>query len=165
MALEDLTEIQAELKTLSTASYEKLKKSILRHGITFPIFCWQSNGFNAVLDGTQRSRVLTKLKEDGYVIPPLPVDFIEAADEKEAKEKILILCSQYGQTDNDKIADFALLAGLDLIELEPLLDIPNIDFDYIRDGYLRDEPPTDADSTGTLTCPQCNYRGARKEFV
>jgi hypothetical protein len=59
--LADLTPLQGDLKQLSTANFEKLKRSILKHGITFPFFVWQSDGTNYILDGTQRDRVLVQM--------------------------------------------------------------------------------------------------------
>ena len=56
--LANLTPMQGDLKELSQSNFNKLKQSILRHGITFPFFVWQSDGKNYILDGTQRDRVL-----------------------------------------------------------------------------------------------------------
>ena len=56
--LANLTPLQGDLKELSQSNFQKLKQSILRHGITFPFFVWQSEGTNYILDGTQRDRVL-----------------------------------------------------------------------------------------------------------
>ena len=70
--LADLTPLQGDLKDLSEGNFEKLKKSILKHGITFPFFVWQSGGKNYILDGTQRDRVLKRMAEEGYEVPPLP---------------------------------------------------------------------------------------------
>jgi len=58
--LGNLTPLQGDLKELTHTNFQKLKQSILRHGITFPFFVWQSGGTNFILDGTQRDRVLTK---------------------------------------------------------------------------------------------------------
>ena len=49
IALEDLTPLQGELKELTDANSKKLKRSILKHGITFPFFVWQSEGKNYVI--------------------------------------------------------------------------------------------------------------------
>jgi hypothetical protein len=60
LELADLAPLQGDLKGLSNANFEKLKRSILKHGITFPFFVWQSEGRNYILDGTQRDRVLER---------------------------------------------------------------------------------------------------------
>ena len=61
--LAELTPLQGELKELNDANFEKLKRSILKHGITFPFFVWQSEGTNYILDGTQRDRVLKRMSD------------------------------------------------------------------------------------------------------
>jgi hypothetical protein len=96
IALEDLTPLQGELKALTGVNFEKLKRSILKHGITFPFFVWQDEAVNYILDGTQHDRVLTKMAQDGYEIPPLPCALIHANNRKEVAEKILLISSQYG---------------------------------------------------------------------
>jgi ParB-like chromosome segregation protein Spo0J len=80
--LADLTPLQGELKELNEQNFGKLKRSILKHGITFPFFIWQSEGNNYILDGTQRDRVLKQLADDGYTIPALPCALIEARTAK-----------------------------------------------------------------------------------
>jgi ParB-like nuclease domain len=64
--LAKLQPLQGNLKELSVTNFEKLKKSILKHGISFPFFVWQDNGINYVLDGHQRDRVLRKMQKQGY---------------------------------------------------------------------------------------------------
>src|SRR4030095_7563525 len=70
LQLRELTPLQGDLKELSEANFRKLKTSILKNGITFPLFVWQDDGTNFILDGTQRDRALRKLCADGYDIPP-----------------------------------------------------------------------------------------------
>src|SRR6188474_842360 len=88
--LSELVPLQGDLKELTDANFEKLKRSILKHGINFPFFIWQSDGTNYILDGTQRDRVLNAMTDEGYEVPPLPCAIIEAKNRKEAAEKILL---------------------------------------------------------------------------
>jgi hypothetical protein len=106
LKLADLTPLQGDLKELSDASSEKLKQSILKHGITFPFFIWESEGMNYILDGTQRDRVLRQMADAGYEVPPLPCALIQAKNRKEAAEKILLISSQYGKMSNNSLHDF-----------------------------------------------------------
>src|SRR5215467_5116569 len=106
LGLADLTPMQGDLKELSHSSFNKLKQSILRHGITFPFFVWQSEETNFILDGTQRDRVLLKLVADGYQCPPLPCALIDAKDKREAAEKILLISSQYGRMTEESLDEF-----------------------------------------------------------
>src|SRR5262245_35127684 len=95
--LVNLQPLQGNLKELSVKNFDKLKKSILKHGLSFPFFVWQNGGVNYVLDGHQRDRVLRKMQEQGYTIPSLPCALVEAKDRKEAAAKILLISSQYGK--------------------------------------------------------------------
>jgi hypothetical protein len=87
IALQDITPLQGGLKELSEANFEKLKRSILKHGITFPFFVWQSDGNNYILDGTQRDRVLTRMTEEDYKVPPLPCALIQAKTARMPQKK------------------------------------------------------------------------------
>src|SRR5262249_14405475 len=159
--LTDLTPLQGGLKELTDANFEKLRQSILKHGITFPFFVWQSEGKNYILDGTQRDRILKKMANDGYVIPPLPCALIQAKNRKEAAEKILLISSQYGRVTDEGLCEFLSTNELDFGELEPLLELPALDLDEFKEGWMTesDFSPTSADDQGRLdkknpvTCP------------
>ena len=161
--LAKLTPLQGELKELSDVNFEKLKQSILKHGITFPFFVWQSNGENYILDGTQRDRVLKRMSDEGYEIPLLPCALIQAKDRREAAEKILLISSQYGKMTNNSLEDFLAENDLDLSELQNELELPSIDLEFFRDS---DFQPSTADDQGRLDkknpvqCPECGH-----EFV
>jgi hypothetical protein len=158
--LGDLTPLQGDLKELSGANSEKLKRSILKHGVTFPFFVWQSEGMNYILDGTQRDRVLRQMADDGYEIPPLPCAIIQAETRKQAAEKILLVSSQYGKMTNQSLDQFLTENDLDLSDLNDELDLPSIDLDHFRDP---DFEPVTADDQGRLDkknpiiCPQCGH--------
>ena len=163
IALEDLTPLQGELKELTDANFEKLKQSILRHGITFPFFIWQSEGENYILDGTQRDRVLTRMAEEGYEIPPLPCALIHAKDRKEAAEKILLISSQYTKMTNQSLEDFLAENDLDLPELQDELELPSINLEYFRDADFQAvsaEEQGRLDKKNPVICPECGH-----EFV
>src|SRR6267142_106376 len=163
IVLAKLTPLQGELKELSDVNFEKLKQSILKHGITFPFFIWQSEGKNYILDGTQRDRVLKRMSDEGYEIPLLPCALIQAKDRKEAAEKILLISSQYGKMTNNSLEDFLSENDLDLSELQNELELPSIDLEFFRDS---DFQPSSADEQGRLDkknpvqCPECGH-----EFV
>ena len=168
ISLEELIHLQGDLKELSEANYRKLRTSILRNGITFPLFVWQDGGTNFILDGTQRDRMLRKLAAEGYDIPPLPCAIITAKDKREACEKILLISSQYGKMTNDSLYAFISKNDLGFLELEEMLDLPQINLEEFKMGWLQepDFQPTGVDEQGRLdrknpvTCPECGH-----EFV
>ena len=158
--LSDLTPLQGELKALSEASFEKLQKSILKHGITFPFFIWQADGANYILDGTQRDRVLRQMAEDGFDIPPLPCALIEAKNRQEAAEKILLISSQYGKMTNDSLEQFLSENELDLSQLNDELELPSIDLEYFRDADFDSVSASEQgqlDRKNPITCPECGH--------
>jgi ParB-like nuclease domain len=161
--LADLTPLQGGLKELSDASFEKLKQSILKHGITFPFFVWQSEGENYILDGTQRDRVLTRLADEDYDIPPLPCALIQAEDRREAAEKILLISSNYGKMSDESLYEFLNENDLEFCDMEDLLELPDLDLDEFKKGYIGDPDFKAAseddqgrlDQKSPVTCPEC----------
>ena len=89
-------ELQGNLKNLSAENYQKLKDSIMTYGFSFAVPVWENDGILYIIDGHQRKRVLQKMREDGYDIPPVPFMRIYARDKKEAIEKLLMFNSRYG---------------------------------------------------------------------
>ena len=142
IGLDEIHRLQGDLKSLSEENFDKLKKSILKYGISFPIFLWRQNGAARILDGTQRDIVLKRMREEGYKIPLLPVDWIEAKDEKEAKEKILLISSQYGKMTEDSLYQF-VAGSLDFNEILPMIDFPALDLEALRKVL--------ADSSGAIS--------------
>ena len=115
--IDELTAFQGNLKKLSKGNLEKLKKSILKYGFSAPIFIWKSSKKNNIIDGHGRLKALISFKNDGYIIPDIPVDYIEAKTKKEAKEKLLHITSQYGDFDLKGIDEFILDLDMDFDNL------------------------------------------------
>jgi DNA modification methylase len=138
ISLDDLLEFQGDLAKLSNANFMKLEAAFLRYGITFAVSVWRHDGKMFLLDGHARRLVLKSLKDRGYTIPPLPAVIVEAATEKEAKEKILLARSEYHQTTEEGLHNFIIDAGLDLLEIEPLLYLPDINLPEFKNEYFPD---------------------------
>ena len=139
LALNEITDFQGDLKERSAGDMEKIKKSIKKHGVAFPIFIWQTeeNGetINYCLDGHCRTRALREMAAAGEQIPPLPVDYIHAETEAEAKELLLKLNSQYGHMTADSVAAFLGDIQIDLNDLalpDGVLDLAKIDKENIE---------------------------------
>jgi len=111
LSLAELDNIQGDLKKLSKENLEKLKKNILLNGFIAPIFIWNNGTSNFVLDGNQRTTALKSLEADGYEIPLLPIDYIDAQDEAEARRMLLSITSQYGEFDKGQLDEW--LSGID----------------------------------------------------
>lgn len=114
LPIDRILEFQGELKTLSKSNEKKLRNSILKFGFIAPFFVWDDKGEWRLLDGHQRLKTLLKMREEGYDIPLLPVDYIEADSEEDAKRKLLHITSQYGEFTADGFENFTF--GLDGFE-------------------------------------------------
>ena len=97
LPIEELTNFQGGLKKITKDSMRKLKDRILKSGFIAPIFIWQHEDNNYILDGHQRIQALLSLKKEGYEIPALPVAYVHATSIEDAKEKLLSITSQYGE--------------------------------------------------------------------
>jgi len=167
MRLQDLTGIQGELKQLSKDAYAKLRMSIEKHGIRFPLFVWA--GHNRIIDGHYRLLVLDKMRQEGWQIPPVPVVEVEAADERHAKELVLLATSQYAKVTQDGLYAFIQQAELPLEVIKAEVAIPEVNIGWFEQGFYSDslldklavqdaeaEEKKEAGAT-THTCPQCGY--------
>ena len=146
--LATLRPFQGDLKRLSEENYEKLKTAILKYGFSFPMAVWKDGGRMLCIDGHQRDKVLKRMEQEGYRIHRLPVDYIEAKNEKEAKEKILLATSQYGEMDGESLNNFLMESGLEFPELKSLIALPEIDLDRFSDQYF---PPNNNNERPHLT--------------
>lgn len=132
LPLDWLEPLQGELKRISEKNKEKLKKSILKHGFSYPFFVWEDVKENKIyiLDGHQRRIVLMEMKNDGYSIPQLPVVFIQAYDINDAKNKLLSVASQFGEFTESGVANFLQDFDFDI----ETFDIPFLEFSNIVDA-------------------------------
>lgn len=134
LKLDELLEFQGNLKDLSEEDYNKFKRVILSHGFSEPISVWQHEGKNHIVNGHQRLRVLKGLEAEGYFIPPLPVSIVMADDEKQAREKVLTLTSQYGEVTDTGLYEYMTMSGIDVSFLDKVR-LVEIDQDKWREGF------------------------------
>ena len=107
LEIAEMTELQGGLKERTDIDYDKIKLSICKFGFSFPFFIWKSGNKNYLIDGHGRFATLCKMQKDGYIIPPLPVVYIQCKNKTEAKQKLLRLNSQYGRMSKESVLEFA----------------------------------------------------------
>lgn len=135
--INNLLELQGDLKVLEDKEYEKLKKSILDLGFSFPVQAWKDGNKIYILDAHQRTRALKKMRdEEGYQIPLLPVAWIKAKDKREAAKKVLAATSQYGQVTNDGLHSFMNEFDLSLDQIKDFIKLPEIDMKAFENAYF-----------------------------
>ena len=124
-----LKKFQGALKTLPKSEMEKLKKSILKYGFSFPVFVWEKN----ILDGHQRLDAIMELIKDGHEIDAIPIVRIDAANEKEAAEKLLLINSRYAQINQPGFENFIQTYDIEIEKIQPFLAIPEVVFEFEED--------------------------------
>ena len=155
--LGDLLELQGELKDLSEREATKLKKSMRDKGIFVPFFVWPApDGNKYLLDGHQRKRVLSS---DGQGALSVPYVVIEATNLQDAKERLLVISSQYGRITQEGYDTFTF--DLDTGWLEQ-----TVHFDALSFEFNNDPPPENwkeydesaADEVEYNECPECGHK-------
>ncbi len=171
---EKLRVIQGDLKELSKADFAKLEKEILTLGFSFPFNVWKNpDGWLDILDGTQRFRVVSTLRDNGYSIPQAPVSFVEASSREEAANKLLGAASAYGKPNSEGLYAFMHDFNIELPRLDSV-DLPGVDIEDFKIEYFEsgsenndaevDDSPvpfggTSDDTKSTETeCPRCRFR-------
>ena len=133
-----ILEFQGKLKKLTKDNLEKLKRRIADDGFIAPIFVWENGGDYFVLDGHQRLQALLSLREDGYDMPMIPVAYIEAADEAEARQRLLSITSQYGEFDGRELKEWMDQIDVEVAEtlrfVDGELSVLKIDYDAEWEG-------------------------------
>ncbi len=135
LKLEDMHDFQGELKDLMEIDYKKLKKDIITNGFIDPFNVWFYEDKWYILDGHQRHRTLTKMKnEDGFSIPELPVTIVHADSYKKAKSIILSLSSSFGTMTSQGLYEFVSGADLDFNDLNNFR-LPEINMDKFAEEF------------------------------
>ena len=142
LEIAEMTEMQGGLKARTDVDYDKIKLSIIKYGFSFPFFIWKSGKTNYLLDGHGRFGTLCKMQKDGYIIPPLPVVYVECKNKTEAKEKLLRLNSQYGHMTVESVLEF-VGDDFELNTAEIALPDTTLSFDSIEE-----DKDTDSEEEG-----------------
>lgn len=134
--IDQFTDFQGKLKKLSEESYQRLKQSILSLGFSFPVAAWKYRNKNMVLDAHQRLATLRRMQEEGYIVPPLPVIWVEAKDQQEAARKVLAATSQFGEIQQDGLHNFMQEFKLEMPDVVSSFKFPEVDFDSFKAKFF-----------------------------
>jgi hypothetical protein len=140
----DLILFQGDLKELSIREYNKLLRSLVGaelpdgtrdcgFGLFMP-FVVRSDTMQ-VLDGHQRIKTY---RDQGWGDELVPVVFVDAEDDADAKKKLLVISSQYGRTTQEGWDEFT--HDLDLDWLKDTTHFDSLPF--VFNDYHFDPPPT-----------------------
>lgn len=157
--LEELHNLQGNLKTLSETDYVKLRNSIVEYGFAFPVFMWlDGEGKAWIVDAHSRIATLKKMQEEGYTIPPLPADYIHAANKTDAKKKLLLLNSRYGKITEEGMTEFVTEADsqINIEEMVDFLTYPEISLEF-NDPANNNESDGGSKKEKLVKCPNCSH--------
>lgn len=157
LPIDVLLEFQGRLKHISHENLQKLKRSILKHGFSAPIFVWKGVDYH-IIDGHQRLKALIELRQDGYDMPLVPVAYIDADSEQHAKEKLLYITSQYGEFDKQGVDIYLTEAGISIHDIQDVrLSMSEFELDApdFEPGSEDDQGRLDELEPKWVVCPRC----------
>ncbi len=141
--LSDLRTFPGNPKDLLAAEREKLKDSIIKHGILKSINVWQKSKLAYILDGNERLEILEELNEEGKLasIPgilqgdSIPCEPVACEDMTDAAAKCLVLIGQYGRINTTKLKKFVKKAGYkDIDDAQTAMSFPELDAGVMNGG-------------------------------
>lgn len=160
--LDELNDLQGNLKDFTDTNYAKLRDSILTYGFSFPVFIWIDPQDNRkwIVDSHARKATLLRMRTEGITIPPLPADIIHAKDKNEAKQKLLLLNSQYGKMTPEGLYEFIHEPGLelDMTSIGDMLAIPLLDREEEAEEQAKGESESLEKAKHEVTCPNCQTK-------
>lgn len=171
VTLDELNDFQGNLKNLDEKNYVKLRNSITEYGFSFPLFIWiDESGKKWINDGHQRNRVLLQMRQEGWEIPALPAFEVIAKDRIEAKKKLLLASSRYGQMTESGLTDFINEEGysFSIDEIDNELSFPEFEFADDDDNSLpknNELDPREIAKNLNITCPKCGFQFQGKEGI
>lgn len=115
-----IANLQGDLKTLSNENYHKIVHSLNKYGFFVPLYIWINPQTSklTLLDGHGRLKVL--IQENAYTEKGntlLPYLVVEADTIEQAKEKLLIISSQYHTITEQGLSDFSFDLDKDIFNL------------------------------------------------
>jgi ParB-like chromosome segregation protein Spo0J len=132
---------------ISDDHYAHGRNSIEELGFSFPFFAWESDGKKYILDGHGRRKILLRMRDEGFAIPPLPTDLVFAKDRNEAVKKLLAQESRYKDIDSKLFSEFLVANDLTVEDIGDFVDIPGLEPE-------REKKPK---KSKMIKCPGCGF--------
>lgn len=139
----DMRPFQGNLKQLDEIDYLKLRGQIIDNGFSFPIAIWNHENSYYIIAGHQRQRVLLKMREEGWLVPEIPIVMISAKSFDQAKKKLLADTSAFGRITHEGLYEFLNDSGISLDEIEETMRLTDVNYSLFRQEFLDLPPPPD----------------------
>lgn len=141
ISFEKLVDFQGGFKKpIRKKQLEKIKNSIIKHGIFVPKFVWFDGDVAKIIDGHQTRQAFKSLSDDGYEIPLIPYVEIKAKNQKDAAEKLMQINSRYAEIDPDGVdtwmqeLEFSPIEFEEIVELVEIPEIVCVNFNLDNDN-------------------------------
>lgn len=168
--IDELHELQGDLKSLSVEDAEKLENEILSNGFAFPFRAWNDGKKWWIIGGHQAKRILKVIRDKGITVPPVPISEVKAKNKKEAMRRVLQDISQYGKVERQGMYEFMHQAEISMAEIKTSFSLPDFNVPSFAAEFFDETDPTkDKGATGAteygegefqgfkLTCPKCGF--------
>ena len=139
MNWQNIEDVQQGVKDISPENMERLLHSMKVYGFSEPLCVWNDPNKPSrfiCISGNQRLKALRKAVELKWDVPvDVPVNFIKAENENQAKQVLLSLASYFGQVNQNESSQFLADLKLDSYEdLSKILKFPDVslNFDNIK---------------------------------
>jgi hypothetical protein len=143
--LDELHEIQDDLKTMTAERYSKFSSLVQKKGIWFASHVWKEKikkGAHrwCIVDGTGRKRMFVEMRQRGFQIPKIPCVEIQAENLKEAKEAVLAASSSFHTMTHEGLHGFLEAGHFSIEDLDafefPEIDLPEFKIEFYPDPIL-----------------------------
>lgn len=191
LPLDELNELQGDLKEMSLEDYEKFRALVIRDGVNFAMHVWkelqtvrskseakriacqtrgQDDGNKVfkwwIIDGTGRKRMFTKMRDmDGFTIPPLPCVEIYATSLEEAKLQILSASSAFHKMTHQGLYEFSQGINLPPAKLKeyslPHVRLPKYMQEFHEEPEVDDEQKEKVEFEASKKKKECPKCGER----
>lgn len=148
--LDDFNELQEDFKIPDPDKNLKLQMLIITRGFKYAFKAWKDpDGRLWIIDAHQRKKALTTLRKNGFIVPPIPYEPIQALTKKEAVEEIAAYNSEFAKKNPDTQLFAKYDIGTDTLERFNLsFGGENLDFGKEQSSIVNermntyeDEPP------------------------
>ncbi|MDR3341818.1 MAG: hypothetical protein LBT14_03340 [Treponema sp.] len=119
--------LQEQYKDRTDEDIQKIMLSIIKYGWAFPAYVSKIDDDIWAIDAHGRLLAAEHLEKDGWIIPPIPVDWIQAKTKEEAKQLLLRCDSRYGTINREGFVEF--IKDIDVVMEDLSLDVVIVDDD------------------------------------
>lgn len=157
-----LKPLQGNLKILSEENYAKLKKSLTEKGLFVPLMVWRNGRDQFLMDGHGRGRLfdheeVSFVDAKGKKTFDVPCLIISADNLKDAKEKLLLINSQYQTITQEGFDEFTF--DLDDEWMKDTLNFDGLKFTDFEEEEAAEKKEEKSESGGVKSneCPKCGH--------